>query len=51
MAPFLGRRSAFTLISLPAGATHRSNGRGVDVDAGQGDVVAGEQPSHAWVLY
>jgi hypothetical protein len=39
-APLLGRRSAFTL-NLPADATHRSDGRGVDVDAGQGDMLRG----------
>jgi hypothetical protein len=28
-------------FALPAGATHRSDGRGVDVDAGQGDCYGG----------
>jgi hypothetical protein len=41
MAPRSRRRSAFHPQHCPAGATHRSNGRDVDVDAGQGNVLQG----------
>ena len=34
------------LATLPAGATHRSDGRGVDVDAGQGVCCGGATIAH-----
>jgi hypothetical protein len=42
------RGAPLSPLALPTGATHRGHGRGVDVDAGQGDMLPGEQPSHAW---
>jgi hypothetical protein len=35
------RRRTVVTLTLPAGATHRSDGRGVDVDAGQGVMLRG----------
>jgi hypothetical protein len=35
--------------ALPAGATHRSNGRGVDADAGQGNVLRRSNHRTPWV--
>jgi hypothetical protein len=37
-------------VTLPVGATHRSDGRGMDVDAGQGDMLRGSNHHTPGVL-
>ena len=39
MAPV--EKALLSPSALPAGATHRIDGRGMDVDAGQGDLLRG----------
>ncbi len=45
LAPSARRRSVFSPWALPAGATHRDDGKVRDVDAGQGDALLNEKPS------
>jgi hypothetical protein len=50
VAPVTSGGALLSPFALPAGATHRSDGRGMDVAAGQGDVLRGSNHHMPGVL-